>query len=938
MLNLIRSSFFAARWLRVAFLFSACVALGATGRAQNTGTLAGRVTDQSTKLALAGARVSVQGTSQETYTDRAGDFVINGVPAGARVVEFGYVGYGEQTKSVDVAASGTTRLDVLFGSETVQLDKFVIEGSLVGTARAINQQRAAATLKNIVASDEIGNFPDQNAAESMQRIPGVSLYRDQGEGRYIVLRGLNYTFTSVKVNGGSFAGADLGERATALDVIPSDALAAIEVTKVPTPDMDGEGLGGQVNIKTKSPFDAEGLAASVTAQGQYAEQSGEVSQKFNGYVSQRFGDKNQYGFLVSPTWQVRKFGSYNYENGGAWVSPSDNGTPFYTMEALEFRDYVIERERYGMNAAFEARPDSETSLYFRGGYNRFTDAESRHLTIFDFTEATLNAASVTADSATYTGLRRFGRRLRIREKDQEVYTFTAGGEKRLGAWTVDAMAGYTEGNEKRPDEITARFRRNTRDSSIRYNTTGAYGVSVMQLSGGSFMDPASYNFQRVDLANESGTETESGAGFNARYDFTSLANPTYLKVGALYRAKEKDSEGEVYELTSAPATFTFANLAEPASDYPYLRVPRISTAAVKEAFYGSRASFTGGRVFEDSEYEDFTLSEDVLAAFVMAGTQFGKLNVIGGVRVEQTDFATTGRELDLVNETAVNRTADNSYTNWLPGLYLRYDASQKLVFRGSWSNSLARPSFGDTAFRSLVNRDDFEITRGNPNLAALEATNWDASVEYYLPSLGVVSAAVFHKQIENFSYEYSDPTPVVINGESYDLTTYANGSDGKISGLELAYQQQLQFLPAPFDGLGFMANVTFLDSEANYPTRAGEDVPFVGQSDTTGNIGLTYEKAGFFARLAMNFRSERLREDEPIGGRADQDLYVDDFKQLDLTLRYKLSKNWEVYAEALNLTDEPFRVFLKSPNGQGPRLGQVEEYGWSANFGVRWKL
>jgi outer membrane receptor protein involved in Fe transport len=135
-----------------------------------------------------------------------------------------------------------------------------------------------------------------------------------------------------------------------------------------------------------------------------------------------------------------------------------------------------------------------------------------------------------------------------------------------------------------------------------------------------------------------------------------------------------------------------------------------------------------------------------------------------------------------------------------------------------------------------------------------------------------------------------------------------------------------------------MANVTFLDSEANYPTRAGEDVPFVGQSDTTGNIGLTYEKAGFFARLAMNFRSERLREDEPIGGQADQDLYVDDFKQLDLTLRYKLSKNWEVYAEALNLTDEPFRVFLKSPNGQGPRLGQVEEYGWSANFGVRWKL
>ncbi|WP_438480381.1 TonB-dependent receptor [Oleiharenicola lentus] len=938
MFNSIRSLTAVAGFFRAAFFISALGLSGATLSAQEAGTLSGRVTDQNTRLALSGARVVVKGTGHETYTDQAGDYVLAGVPSGAQSVEFGYVGYSEQILSVEIAARATTRLNATFGSETVQLDKFVIEGSLVGTARAINQQRASATFRSIVASDEIGNFPDQNAAESIQRIPGVSLYRDQGEGRYIVLRGLNYTFTSVKVNGGSFAGADLGERATALDVIPSDALASIEVTKVPTPDMDGEGLGGQVNIKTKSPFDSEGLAASFTAQGQYADQSGEFSEKFNGYVSQRFGDHKQYGILISPTWQVRKFGSYNYETGGAWSSPADNGTPFYVAQALEFRDYVIERERYGLNAALEARPDSETSLYFRGGYNRFTDSESRHLTIFDFAEGTLVPSSVTANSATYNALRRYGRRLRIREKDQEVYTFNAGGEKRFGGWVVDAQAGYTEGNEKRPDEITARFRRNTRDAVIRYDTVGAYGLSVTQLAGASFLDPASYNFQRVDLGNEVGSEKTSDIGFNARYDFNGITNPTYLKIGSNYRAKEKDAEGEVYELATAPTSFTFANLAEPASDYPYLRVPRLNTAAVREVFYANRSAFTGARVFEDSEFEDFSLSEDVLAAYAMGGTQFGKLNVIAGLRVERTEFETTGNEVDLVDETSVKRTASNNYTNWLPGVYFRYDATKQLVLRASWSNSIARPSFGDTAFRSAINSDDLEITRGNPNLKSLEATNWDASAEYYLPSLGVVSAAVFHKQIENFSYEFDADTPVVINGESYDLTTYANGSDGTINGLELAYQQQLRFLPAPFDGLGFMANITFLDSEATYPTRPGEDVPFIGQSDRTGNVGLTYEKAGFFARLAMNFRSERLREDEPLGGAAENDLYVDDFKQLDLTLRYKISRNWEVFAEALNLTDEPFRVFLKSPNGQGARLGQVEEYGWSANFGVRWKL
>jgi len=903
--------------------------------AQSTGTLAGRVTDNATQLALAGARVGVAGTTLETYTDAAGQYVLAGVPAGPQTVQVAYVGYDDMQRPTTVAA-GLNRLDVAFNAGAVELDRLVITGAAVGTARAINQQRAAATLRSIVAADEIGNFPDQNAAEAIQRIPGVSLYRDQGEGRYIVLRGLNYTFTSVKVNGSSFAGADLGERATALDVIPADALATIEVTKVPTPDMDGEGLGGQVDIRTKSPFDAEGLAAGFTAQGQYAEQSGEFSSKFNGFISQRFGPDGRYGLLLAPTWQERKFGSHNFETGGAWVAPDDNGTPFYTIEELQFRDYVITRERYGLNAAFEARPDAETSFYVRGGYNRFTDTESRHLTIFDFSEGTLDRTSVTADSATYTGLRRYGRRLRIREKDQEVVALTAGGEKRFGAWTVDAHAGYTEGKEKRPDELTARFRRNTRDAVIRYNTSGPYAVGVTQLAGASFFEPSSYAFQRVDLVNESGAETENELGFNARYDFA--GSPAYLKVGALRRDKEKESEGEAFEFTTAPASFTFANLAEGPGEYPFLRVPRISTAAVQAAYFGNRAAFTGERVFEDSEFEDFTINEEILAAYVMGGTTLGKLNVIAGVRVERTDFDTAGRELDLVNETARTVTSSRRYTNTLPGVYLRYDSSKNLVFRASWSNSLARPSFGDAAFRSLVNRDDLEITRGNPDLAALEAVNWDASVEYYLPSLGLLSAAVFRKEIENFSYEFEDPTPVVIGGQAYDLTTYANGSDGSISGLELGFQRQFRSLPAPFDGLGLMANLTFLDSEATYPTRPGEDVPFIGQSDYTGNLALTYDRGGFFVRLAVNFRSERLREDEPLGGSAPQDLYVDDFHQLDLTVRYRLSRHWEFFGEVLNLTDEPFRVFLKSDNGQGARLGQVEEYGWSANFGVRWKL
>ena len=133
-----------------------------------------------------------------------------------------------------------------------------------------------------------------------------------------------------------------------------------------------------------------------------------------------------------------------------------------------------------------------------------------------------------------------------------------------------------------------------------------------------------------------------------------------------------------------------------------------------------------------------------------------------------------------------------------------------------------------------------------------------------------------------------------------------------------------------------MANITFLDSEANYPSRPGEALPFIGQSDQVGNLALTFERGKFFARAALNWRSERLREDEAIGGELYEDLYVADFSQIDLTFRYRATKNWTVYTEVLNVGDEPFRVFLKSPAGEFARNGQVEKYGWSSNIGFRW--
>ncbi len=914
------------------FLFA--IATAASLLAQSLGTISGRVTDANTGLALEGVRVRVAGTSTVAFTGGDGRYTLPNVDTGAQTLRFSYVGYEDMEQPVSVDSSGITRLDAAF--EVLEMDAMVIQGAVVGTARAINAQRAADTLTNIVAADEIGSFPDQNAAEALQRIPGLALYRDQGEGRYIVVRGINYALNNVQLNGMKLASPEEGDRGIALDVIPADALDSVEITKVPTPDMDGEGVGGTVNIKTKSPFDHDGLHASFKSQGIYSALSGKTGYKFNGKVSTVTAD-GTIGLLVAPTWQVRKFGSYNYEHDG-WseeTSPGDNND-YYLLEAVNFRDYVIERERYGVSAAVEGRPTDTVEWYVRGNYNRFKDTEQRYRTVIDFTEGDL--VSLDATSARFEDVRRFRRDLRDRVKDQDLKALSAGVEFNNGPWAVDVAVGYSKGHEESPDETQYRFRRNARDGIFTYNFSDAYDIQFAQLGGAAITDPNSYALQRVEFTSDAGDETEYDAVVNARYDF-SAANPTFLKFGGAFRAKEKTQEVEVTEYSDGPDSFSFANLAGEVGDYPYgFAVPRIDRLAAAAAFFPNLSSFEAERQFEDSELDDWVSNEDVLAGYVMGSTTVGQTTFTAGVRVERTKFDSTGKQVDLANEVVLgDESFSRSYTNWLPGVYLRHEINESLVLRASFSNSLSRPSFGDSAARVAINHDDEEVFLGNPALEALESTNWDASIEYYLPSLGLVSASVFYKDIKNFSYEYA------VDGgyaslPTYELTTFANGSSGEIMGLELAYQQQLRMLPAPFDGLGLMANVTLADSEANYPTRPGEKLDFIGNADTVGNLALTYEKSGFFARLALNYRSERLREDEAFGGDEWEDVWVDAATQLDLTMRYRVNDQWEVFGEWANITNEPFKVFFKTPNGGVDRLGQFEEYDYTVNFGLRWSM
>jgi TonB-dependent receptor len=911
----------------------------ATAAFAQSGVVTGRVTDDATGLALGGVRIAVDGTAIETYSASNGSYVLANVPAGAQGLTLNYVGYPTTRAAVTVAADGTTRFDIAYGAAEVVMDRFVIEGSAVGAARAINQQRAAATLTNIVASDEIGRFPDQNAAESLSRLPGVSVYRDQGEGRFVNVRGINYTLGNVTLDGSGLASPESGNRAIALDVVPSDSLGALEVSKVPTPDMTPEGLGGNVNLRSKSPFDGDAFSAKLSGQAIYSALNGDNGYKFNGEVSTITAD-GKVGLLVGFSQQERDFGSYNVETD-RWtrLDPPDGDTafsPFYSPVELQFRDYFVQRERTGLNATIEFRPSDVTRLWVRGTYNDFRDTEDRQNFFVPVSDDNVNNPVLKDDNTTgvVSAARRFSRRARDREKLQDLIAFTAGGETQIGRLTLDGQVAYSRGEEKK-DETQVRFRRAQRDVSFRY-TVENYNVSVAQLNtpaGGAFENPGAYVFQRFDVESDFGRETELNAMINARYELAT-ANPAYLKFGGGVRQKEKQRDEEIYEFANNGSGLAFADYAVAPSGYRFgPRIQRIDTPAIVGFFEGNPGLFEED--FADEFGNDYVVDEDVLSLYGMAGMTFGRLNVITGVRLERTEVSTSGFITDEDLAPIGTGSASSSYTDVLPGLHFRFDADERTVWRASFSQSIVRPAFGQLAFGRSINTEDFEIDERNPGLKALNSNNFDVSAEYYLPSLGLFSAAVFYKDITDFTFDTQVGTRV-IGTDTYDVFSTVNGNDGRIYGLELSHQQQLQFLPAPFDNLSVLTNLTFSDSEADY--GQGIKADFIGQSKMLGNVALTYEDRRLLVRLAVNFRDERLREDEDVS--LDNTLiWIDDTVQLDLTVAYKFNRNWELFGEFVNITNEPFRVFTRGgPENQPKLFQQIEEYDYSIYAGIRWKL
>nr|WP_239019808.1 TonB-dependent receptor [Sphingomonas suaedae] len=899
------------------------------------GEIVGTVTDSAGTRGLQGTQLRIVELNRVTEAGRDGRFRFADVPAGTYTIEANYIGSEPSRTTIQVTETGVVTANLVLGSA----DEVVIVGQAASLASSLSRQRAADGVENVLTRDDVGQFPDQNVAEALRRVPGVNILADQGEGRFVSVRGLDPELNAASINGTRVPAPESDVRSVALDVVAVELIESIEVKKSLTPDMDADTIGASIEINTVSAFDRKKDLLSVKLEGSYNDYADALTPKGSIDFSTRITDN--FGIAGGVSYYRRKFETDNIE-GADW---NEDGGIYYAEE-LQYRDYDVERERIGGSLSLDFRASDSTTLYARGLYSQFSDQEYRGDVILIMDEA---PASGTPTSAFFTdadGRIEVRRRMKDRFEEQKIKSLTLGGKTETGPWKLSYSAAWAEASELEngsvdPTRFRARFDGHGVDVNFDYSDPRK---PLFEVSGNTtrFNDPTRYGFNELELTTLSDSkDTEWTLRADLSREFATDSGTFTVQGGIKSRWREKSYDFNAMVYDDYDGDYTLADVLG-GQTYRIQDLGPLPDHNAPTAFFNTnRANFELNALDTaiNSASSDYAIDEDVLAGYLLGRWDSGALRAIGGVRVERTKNNIRGflTETDGNDVTVSPTRFLRDYTDWLPSLTLRYEPVRNVVLRFGGYKSLVRPKLSNLAPRFVIN-DDLEAEFGNPNLRPYSAWNIDASAEWYFGNNAALTAGVFWKSIEDFIVEVRDGDPGTAYGVDYEESvTFQNGETAKVKGLELSFAQQFSFLPAPLDGLLLNANYTYTDAKGTVFTDGDPTDPrrinLPSASKHTFNVVLGYEKGPISLRAAGTYRDKYLDE---LGGSAEEDRIVDNHFQLDLSAKYAITKGVRLFAEWINVTDAPY--FAYQNFGGQKRILQYEEYSWTAKFGVSAKF
>ncbi|WP_374274233.1 TonB-dependent receptor [Brevundimonas sp.] len=810
------------------------------------------------------------------------------------------------------------------------LDEIVVQSQRIAQEDALANYRRSDAIANYVAADDVGQFVDQNVAESLSRLPGVSITRDQGEGRFVSVRGVPPGLSTVTINGMRIGTPEAGDRAVPLDVIPAGSIDLLEIVKVPTPDMPGDAVGGAIDVRSGSPFDeSRRQNFRYRVEGSYAELSEDWSPDLRLNFSDVFslsGGAPDFGVSAGVNFVDRNFQSDNIE--AVYDFNDDLGDDVFVIEEIDARKYFVNRERFGANLNLEYRPSGEDTFYANGLFSRFKDAETRQRSGFVFADGEVTA--VEGDTVTWSDIPEdaFRRRIRFRTKEQETFALSAGGEHVRGLWTIEYQLGHSITDENVADEVEGRFENDVSGGTA--NVTYGRGIPSFTIDNPGYLDNANYVLDRAVIAPIFVDDNDTNLTLDVTRADAFMPGLT-IKAGLDYRTKDKDSDPGEAELRDVPDA-RLDQFTSSGFNYPFHPLgDGISSGAFVDFFNQGGFAERPQDAAENLvllDAEDFQATEDVTAGYLMGTWDNGPWRVIAGARVENTQFDADGNQLTFDENgdlSLSSRSVSTDYTNVLPGVHVRYEPTPDLVIRAAWSNTIARPSFSDISPRAEINTEDLEIEAGNPELDPYESANLDLMIDWYAGSGSVVSFGVFSKDIDGFIVERNFQDDAEFPG--FDVTRPVNGTEASIRGLEFNVQQDLGVWSGAMQGLLVGANLTLLDSEFTVDGRS-DTFSLPQTAEETANLYVGYERGGFSGRLSYAFRGEYLEE---IGDDENFDLFVRDSQQLDFTASYRITPAVEVLFEAQNLLNDPLELY----QGEERYTFQFEEYGRTFAVGLK---
>ncbi|MCI6550098.1 MAG: TonB-dependent receptor [Prevotella sp.] len=948
------------------------------------GNLSGIVRDAHGET-LPGASIMVKGSTLGTSTDINGSYTLLDVPAGQQVLVVNYIGYEPIEKAITISRGKNMVMNFTMKESAVALSGITVTGVLSGQRSALNQQKTADNLMQVISAEQMDRFPDINVSDALRRLSGVT-----SNGKEVQLRGTPANFTNINVNGEQIMGSqEAGKRNESMDVIPTDILSSMEVQKTLLPSNDGDAIAGVINMRT-------GIARSLRPSFQIDLGSGytfirdkmDYNAKFS--YAQRFfqsdtnpdgtfGVKVNYAYMANHNgydrMEAEAWEPYNLINQSTGEKIQEN---MYFPTDFRYRYQENKATRHGVTVTLDWQPTKFTKFILSSLYNYRDDDGLRYRYRTRFRPDGDDNYYQLSDGTIGSGRMRYVSQVTSSDETVKNFNINLDGETTLGSWKIDGGVFYTKSRRDYNSEMdgfqTPDWRAGKKVFGVKIPSGTAIamipGINKYMTSTPLYKYPGSQGDEAIDgvsmfnlYTKENWVYTSEGDNFtvrlNANKNYFIKDNASTLSFGV--KGKFMGYNGYVPDGVN--------NYAFDASDANNLK-NMLHNANLSNDWLGGHMSYFGAvpdiglvRAYirtnpSEMSKNDYTTginkdgyyydaNENVLSGYVMNKIQFKKLMFLSGFRIENTHVDYKANKLEpFVNPDAPIQNGDETafndykatpvsskldYTEFLPNVQFKYDFTDNTIFRLAWTTGYARPNVADLVPKQGVTQDIQRVTRGNPDLKSSYAHNLDFLFEHYLSNVGILSGGIFYKHISNFIYQKEG----IIDDANdpfyhWQLIQTMNGDAANLYGAEITVNSSLTFLPGFLKNLLFTGNYTYIHSKAK-STQDREAMRLPGQAKSTANLALSYSSKRFTLQVAYNYIGAYI---ESLGSNAERDIWRNGRWQMDVNGSMKITKGLSFWVEAVNvLNSEAYSYF-----GDENRAYNIQYNGCHGRCGFTYKF